>query len=181
VGLFLAGRTAVSLGPEGLAQAERLADHLAAETIDLILCSPCERTRQTANAIAGRFGLRVDAEGALNEIDFGEWSGKTFHDLNSDSRWRRWNSVRSLAATPAGETMRSVQSRVISLMERWHGNEVATVLLVTHADVIKAAVAYYLGLCLNDWSRLTIEPASITTLMVREHGATLYSLNHVVQ
>lgn len=180
VGVFLAGRKPIRLGPDGLAQAERLAERLATETVDAIFCSPSERTQQTAGPIAQRLGLQVGVEDALNEVDFGDWSGHTFADLNADPRWRRWNSVRSLASTPGGETMRSVQGRIVGFMERWYQQGPVNLLLITHADVIKAAVAYHLGLCLDDWGRLSIEPASITSLLIGEYGATLYSLNEVV-
>lgn len=183
VGAFLAGRKpGIHLGTAGREQAKQLAERLKREPIRAIYTSPCERTRETADAIATLCGLPEPsiAEG-LNEIDFGSWSGRTFDDLNEDWAFRRWNEVRSLSRTPAGESMLDVQLRVLRHMEKVAAAaEEDTVALVTHADVIKAAVSYYLGLPVDAWPRLEISPASITTLVVSEWGAKLTSMNEVI-
>jgi broad specificity phosphatase PhoE len=179
---FLAGRACgIHLGETGRQQATRLAQRLKRERLDVIHTSPRERTLETACLIASASGLPVPevAEG-LDEIDFGTWSGRTFDDLSHDLAFQRWNEIRSLARTPAGESMLDVQVRILRHMEGIMATMNARmVVLVSHAEVIKAAVLYYLGLPLDAWSRFDIEPASITTLVLSERGAKLTGMNEI--
>lgn len=180
VGDYLVGRMAgVCLGETGRAQALRVANHMAPEPLAVICCSPRERTLETAKPIAIACSpdtITICQE--LDEIDFGVWSGKTFEELSQDADWRVWNSRRQQARTPGGETMLDVQQRVISLMqhlrERYRNQSVA---LVSHADVIKAAVCKVLGLPLGDCFRFDIDPASITTVVSGDWGSKLIRLN----
>jgi broad specificity phosphatase PhoE len=113
-------------------------------------------------------GLRVEAYSALDEIDFGGWSGRTFHELERDTEWLRWNRARADARPPLGETMGEVQARVIAHLERMHANQQGgSVVLVTHAEVIRCALLYALALPVAEWWRLDIPPASVTRLEVR--------------
>jgi broad specificity phosphatase PhoE len=182
VGLYLAGRMeGVKLGAAGLAQANRLAERLSGERIDAVFSSPRERTRQTAGAIAvacevGPVSVCED----LDEVDFGEWSGRTFDELNRDLAWRHWNDDRQKARTPTGESMAGVQLRMLRRMERCcsaHAGD--SVVLVSHADVIKTAVCHVLGLTLDNCFRFDIDPASVTTLVMGDWGAKLLKLNDV--
>ncbi|MER9118363.1 histidine phosphatase family protein [Mesorhizobium sp. M0954] len=180
VGRYLAGRMAgVCLGEAGKAQASHLADRMAREAIAAIFCSPRERTQETANPIAlacnaGEIAIRDE----LDEIDFGTWSGKTFEELNQDADWRVWNDQRQQARTPSGETMLDVQQRVVSLIEQVRGTyQNQGVALVSHADVIKAAVCKVLGLSLGNCFRFDIDPASITTVVWGDWGSKLIRLN----
>ncbi|RWO84811.1 histidine phosphatase family protein [Mesorhizobium sp.] len=180
VGDYLAGRTAgVCLGETGRAQASRLASHMAPRPLAAICCSPRERTLETAKPIAiacNREKITIRQE--LDEIDFGAWSGKTFEELSQDADWLTWNSQRQQARTPGGETMLDVQQRVVLLMQqlrkRYQNQSVA---LVSHADVIKAAVCKVLGLPLGDCFRFDIDPASITTVVSGDWGSKLIRLN----
>ena len=182
VGSYLAGRMAgVRLGPAGRAQASRLAERMSGERFDAIYASPRERTLETASAIAvacevGPVKLCDD----LDEVDFGEWSGKTFEELNRDAGWRYWNDVRHKARTPSGESMLDVQSRVLRRMETCCSEQSGgSVVLVSHADVIKTAVCHVLGLPLENCFRFDIDPASVTTLVMGDWGAKLLKLNDV--
>ncbi|RWN61158.1 histidine phosphatase family protein [Mesorhizobium sp.] len=180
VGDYLAGRMAgVCLGETGRAQASRLASHMAPRPLAAICCSPRERTLETAKPIAiacNREKITIRQE--LDEIDFGAWSGKTFEELSQDADWLTWNSQRQQARTPGGETMLDVQQRVVSLMQQLrkpYQNQ--SVALVSHADVIKAAVCKVLGLPLGDCFRFDIDPASITTVVSGDWGSKLIRLN----
>ncbi|RWF72187.1 MAG: histidine phosphatase family protein [Mesorhizobium sp.] len=180
VGAYLAGRMdGVCLGDTGRAQALRLASHMAPKPLAAICCSPRERTLETAKPIAIACSPdKITICQELDEIDFGAWSGKTFEELNQDADWRVWNSRRQQARTPGGETMLDVQQRVTSLMQqlrkRYQNQSVA---LVSHADVIKAAVCKVLGLPLGDCFRFDIDPASITTVVSGDWGSKLIRLN----
>lgn len=183
IGAFLAGRTpGIRLGEAGRAQARRLAERLNGVRLGALYCSPRERTRETADILAEQCGLPAPQPlDTLDEIDFGAWSGRRFDELNREPHWRDWNEWRSLTRTPSGERMIDVQARVLAAMEtmaREHPG--ATVAIVTHADLIKAAVMYHLGLRIDDWWRLDIATASITRLVVDAHGARLTGLNERV-
>jgi probable phosphoglycerate mutase len=183
VGGFLAGRMpGLLLGEAGRAQAGRLAERLKRESIATLYCSPRERTRQTADAIAA--AGRLEPPGvleALDEIDFGAWSGRTFEELDGDRTWRAWNARRSEALTAGGESFADVQRRVVGTLEELNGRHPdTTVGLVTHADVIKAAVLHHLRMVADDWWRIEVSPASITRLVIDEGGARLLGLNEVI-
>jgi broad specificity phosphatase PhoE len=182
VGSFLAGRMpGIVLGEAGQAQAARFGERLRREQIAALYCSPRERTRQTAQAIASASGLAPPQElDPLDEIDFGDWSGKSFAELDADDAWRAWNAHRSVAATASGESFADVTDRIIGAMDQLTlRHPGATVGLVTHADVIKAAVLHHLRLSADDWWRIEISPASITRLHLAGHGAQLLGLNEV--
>lgn len=183
VGLFLAGRSEdVCLGVEGRAQAERLARRMQRECFTSVVSSPRHRARETAAAIvAASNPVPVIVRNELDEIDFGCWSGKTFEELDEDAEWRRWNAERHEAKTPGGETMSDVQCRVLACMRdiaAAHPNERAV--LVSHADVIKAAVCHVLDLPPERAFRFDVDPASITTLVMGAWGAKLLCLNETV-
>jgi broad specificity phosphatase PhoE len=180
VGSYLAGRApGVHLGPGGLAQAERLGARMQREPLDCVFASPRERAQQTAVAIASaRDGLPVQTSEALDEVNFGSWSGSTFDELNKRDDWRRWNTLRSMAETPAGETMLDVQRRATGFIRQISsGNDGARIALVSHADVIRSIIGHVLGLPIDAWQRFEIAPASISTMVVGDWGGKLLTLN----
>lgn len=180
VGAYLAGRApGVDLGPAGLAQAARLGARMAREAVDALFASPRERAQQTAAAIASaRGGLPVQTVEALDEVDFGLWSGSTFDELNKQDDWQRWNALRSMAETPAGETMLDVQRRAIGFIRQIAGSsDEARIAVVSHADVIRSIIGHVLGLPIDAWQRFEIAPASISTLAVGDWGGKLLTLN----
>jgi broad specificity phosphatase PhoE len=179
VGGFLAGRDCdVSLGEAGRAQAIQLATRMGREQIDAIHTSPRRRSRETAAAIAEVAEVEESVADDLDEIDFGaEWCGKSFDELNLDPAWRRWNEDRRGATTLAGVGLSDTQARVVQFMRNLTSDRDASVVLVSHADVIKLAVAHHLNLPFENIDRLEIAPASISTLVVGSWGAKLLTLN----
>jgi probable phosphoglycerate mutase len=180
VGKSVAGRApGVSLNEEGRRQAERLASALAERrNIDAVYSSPLERSWETARTIAGRLELPVQVSPALTEIDFGEWTGKSFEMLDTDPHWRRFNMYRSGTRVPGGEHMLQVQARAVAELERLrerHGN--SSVVVVTHGDVVRAIVAYHAGIPLDLFQRIEIDPASVSTLDLTEDSARILQLN----
>lgn len=182
VGAALCGRMpGVTLGPRGREQSLRLAERFAGETIASVQSSPLERARETAEPIAARVGRDVQVNEAVTEIEFGAWSGRSFDDLDRDADWALWNAARGVSRPPGGETMLEAQCRIVGAMERLrNAYRDASVVLVSHSDVIKAALLYHLGLSVEAYARLDIEPASISTLAVGTWGARLIRLNEVV-
>lgn len=141
--------------------------------------SPAQRARETAEAIAAPHrDLAVMPVAALDEIDFGAWAGRTFADLSGDPQWRRWNTARAVAETPGGESMAAVQERAWRHIERTAAaHDGATIVMVSHCDLIRAVAARVLGLSLDAILRFAVDPASITRVAVGRWCAELQSLN----
>jgi broad specificity phosphatase PhoE len=180
LGQTLWGRTPrVCLNTEGELQAQRLADRVRHIRFDAIYSSPLERALQTAETLARRMNLDVVRDEALNEIDFGDWTGRTFEDLSRDERWRRFNTHRSMAVVPGGESFLGVQNRIVKelacLALQHHDARVA---IVSHADVIRAAVAYFAGTPIDLIERFEISPCSVSVVALDSEGATLVSINN---
>ncbi|MDQ4136142.1 MAG: histidine phosphatase family protein [Pseudomonadota bacterium] len=177
----LCGRMAgVRLGDEGRAQARRVADRLAREPIAALHTSPLDRARETAAPIGERLRLEPEVREALNEIDMGEWSGRSFEDLEGNLRWRSWNGARVVSRPPGGESMLEVQARVVGHLERTRADYPdRAVVLVSHADVIKAALLYGLGMPLDGYRLFDISPASISTLVMGDWGVKVLAMNEV--
>lgn len=172
----------VGLGEDGRWQAEALARRFAeGRRVDAVWTSPMERARETAAPIAGRLGLLAWDSDALCEIDFGAWTGASFDDLRDDPRWRRWNEARGGERPPGGESMAEAQARAMGEVERAREEHPGgRVVLVSHGDVIKAALAGVLGLSLDAHARFEIAPASVSALAVWDGGGKVLSMNEAV-
>ncbi|WP_280742259.1 histidine phosphatase family protein [Sphingomonas jejuensis] len=172
VAKILCGRSVdPSLDENGRAQARRAADRL--NDAGPIWTSPRARTRETAALIAD--GRAVAIAPALDEIDFGDWSGRSFDELAPDPAWRRWNAARASARPPGGEKFAEVADRLDGLLRQIGGHHAAV--LVTHCDVIRAFVCRILGLSADDWWRFDVDCGSVTRIMVEPGRTRLLSLN----
>ena len=183
LGRVLVGRTGnVSLAAQGREQAQCVARRFADERIDSVQSSPQARARETAAPIAAAAGVPLEIVAALDEVDIGEWAGQSFAELDGDSLWTTWNTQRSIARAPGGETMEDVRQRAVAHLEQVRAAyPQGKIVLVTHADVIKAAVLHHLGLSLDAYDRIDIEPASVTTLVVGDWGSKIAALNEQVR
>ncbi|WP_297509959.1 histidine phosphatase family protein [uncultured Caulobacter sp.] len=180
LGVSLSGRTNAALNGVGAAQARALASRLAGETVDVLYSSPLERALRTAEPLAEAKGLAVEIAEPLNEIDLGDWTGARFEDLDHAPEWAFWNAGRSQHRAPNGESMLEVQARVARWLERiWRARGGGVVAAVSHADVIKAALAHALGLCLDHHARLEISPASLSTVVIGSWGLNVQRVNEV--
>lgn len=180
VGHVLSGRSVRSpLSAVGHAQAQWLAARFARESpIAAIHCSPRERTLATAEIIGGRIGVRTKVVDALDEVDFGAWTGRSFAELERDAEWHEWNRQRSAVRPPNGERMAEATGRAVGhldgLVERgWTG----TLLCVSHCDIIRGVIAHYLGLGLDRLLAFDVDPGSVSTLLLGRWGARLLKLN----
>jgi probable phosphoglycerate mutase len=175
----LSGRTpGVPLSEVGRQQAGRLARRLAERGVDLVQASPLTRAQDTARSIADAAGVGVATVEALLEIDFGAWTGKRFDVLAGDPEWDRWNAARATARPPGGESIGEAQTRIVEHLESAAAtHDGRTVVLVSHADMIRAAVAHVLGLPLDNLLRFDIDPASATTLTWADWGARVVTMN----
>jgi broad specificity phosphatase PhoE len=171
----------VALGSDGRAQARRLARRLAREPIALVHSSPRKRARETAQPIAEEIGVSVRVAAAIDEVDVGDWTGTSFAELKADPRWQRWNRARVSGRSPGGESMRDVQERVVFHIEELRcAHPQAHILFVSHGDVIRAALLFYLRLPLWALDRIEIAPASLSAVAVGDWGAKIVTLNEVM-
>jgi len=179
VGQTLWGRTpGICLNEKGEMQAQRLADRFQHIKLNAIYSSPMERALQTASALARPMKLEVKKSAAVNEINFGEWTGKTFEQLHTDEQWRRFNSHRSMTVIPGGESFLEVQNRIVKEIEElavYHGK--AQIAIVSHADVIRAAVAYFAATPIDLIDRLEISPCSVSVVAIDPDRARLLTVN----
>ena len=178
-GRVLAGRTpGVGLSGRGRAEIAAVADRLAEETITALCSSPLQRARETAEIVAGKLDLPIEYREDVIELDFGEWTGLTFDAVRADERWRLWSTCRSIATAPGGESMRQVQERVVkALFELRQSHHDGTVVVVSHGDVIRAALLFALGMPLDFYSRIEVGLASISTIQIDNSGIRVLAVN----
>ena len=180
VGKRLAGWTPdVHLNDEGQAQAAALARRLADVPLSAIYSSPLERTMETAQPLAQAQGLTVQVREGLGETRYGDWTGRALKELKDEKLWPVVQVYPGGVRFPGGESMREVQARVVVELDAIrdiHPDQ--TVAIVSHSDPIKMATAYYTGLALDLFQRLTISPASITAFAFARFGPRLICLNH---
>jgi probable phosphomutase (TIGR03848 family) len=178
-GPLLSGRLpGIDLSDEGLGQADALAERLASLPVVAVYASPIERTTQTAVAVAARHQLEVRALDGVLEADYGEWAGQRLADLAKTDLWKVVQRTPSRARFPGGESLAAMQARTVAALDAVvaaHPGEL--VVVVSHADPIKAAVAHYTGVHLDLFQRIVISPASVTTFVFSEHGVALLKCN----
>ncbi len=179
LGRTLSGRRRdVALSADGLEQAEIVADLLGVEPLAAVYSSPRERAYYTARTIADAHELKVRIADGLDEVDFGEWTGLPFDTLEGDPLWDEWNSARASARPPGGESMEEACRRAVAEVEAKAADHPdQTIAMVSHCDIIRGLIAYYLGLPLDNLLRFDIDPASVSRLVVGSWGARVVSVN----
>jgi probable phosphoglycerate mutase len=178
-GPLLSGRMpGIDLSDKGIEQAQAAAERLAALSIAAVYTSPIERTAQTAAYIAARLDLEVQPLPGVIEADYGDWTGGKIVDLAKTDEWKVVQAAPSRAVFPGGESLRAMQSRMVDALDAVvdaHPHE--TVVVVSHADPIKSAIAHYTGMHLDLFQRLHVSPASATVLDFHAYGALLVKCN----
>lgn len=179
LGRVLSGRRRdVALSAEGLEQASILGDLLGTAEIDAVYASPRERAWYTAREIAEPHGIKVQIEERLDEIDFGEWAGRSFAELEDDAAWSEWNAARGSARPPGGESMAQAADRAGAALAEAateHGNHM--IVAVSHCDIIRGVIARSLGLPLDNLLRFDIDPASVSRVAIGAWGSRVLSVN----
>jgi probable phosphoglycerate mutase len=179
LGRVLSGRRRdISLSAEGLEQAAILGDLLGTQDVAAVYSSPRERAWYTAREIAERHGLKVSAENRLDEVDFGDWTGCTFAELEGEPAWIEWNERRGSARVPGGETMAEATGRAFGFLEEAaRDHEDGLVVAVSHREVIRGIIAHCLGLGLDNLPRFDVEPASLSRVAIGSWGSRVLSVN----
>jgi probable phosphoglycerate mutase len=181
LGKTLCGRmTGVQLDALGCEQMELCAAMIKPAPI-AIQSSPQPRAMQSADFIARRYRLAVEVVPALDELDYGEWTGKTFAELERDPRWVAWNTRRARSRPPGGESMRALQKRVVDHLEQLRADgHSGAIAIVSHAEPIRAALLHYSGIGLDDFLAVDVDPASISTLIAGPSGLQIAEINQQV-
>ncbi len=185
VGGVLAGRArGVRLDDTGHEQAARVGERLAGVPLAAVVSSPLERCRQTAKAVISaqpaERGLSAATDRRLTECDYGEWQGRTIKELLKEPLWKTVQTQPSAVTFPGGESMAGMQARVVAAVrahdaavEAEHGPDAVWV-AVSHGDLIKAVLADALGMHLDLFQRLHVDPASAS--VVRYTGSRPFVL-----
>ena len=183
-GARLPGRApGLHLSDEGHAQAEAVAAAIAGrdgtgQQVAAVYASPMERTRETAAPIARALGLRVRTAPGLNECDFGRWTGRRLKDLMKLKAWATVQRQPSTFRFPSGESFAEMQARitgqVADLVARHPGE---TIVCVSHADPIKAALAQAVGTPLDLFQRLVVGPCSVSAVLHTKERPVVLTIN----
>ncbi len=185
-GKVLPGRApGLHLGDAGIAQAERAAERIAAlsgssakRKVSAVYASPMERTKETAAPIAKALGLRVRTNKGLLEADFGSWTGRKLSDLYKLKVWSQVQKYPSGFRFPEGESFSEMQQRIVGTLHGLAENHAGeTIVAVSHADPIKAAVADAMGTHLDLFQRIVVGPCSISAILFTSGGPVVLSVN----
>jgi broad specificity phosphatase PhoE len=159
----LIGRTDVGLNKQGRSESARVAEACRRLGVGIVASSPRRRARETAEIIAESVGCGVEVVDALDEVDYGLWSGKQFSELVADPEWRRFNDARDDAQIPGGEELDAVSRRIRAGLEQLcDRHRRYDLVIVTHAEIIRGAVLLAESQSWSSWSLYQPEPASIT-------------------
>lgn len=179
VGKRLAGRSkGVHLNEEGKQQVQKLGERLRGLPISALYSSPLERAIETAEPIASALNLEIKSNDDFIELDFGNWTNRTIDEMRSDDVFKHFNLFRSATRIPGGELMPQAQLRIVNGLQKLyekHANE--TVAVVSHGDIIKAAVTFYAGIHLDLFQRIEISPASVSIIEVYDETARILVIN----
>lgn len=177
LGRVLYGRMpGVHLNAHGNSQAVALARALVSRySLSAIVSSPRERALETARPLSQAASLTIDIDGAFDEIEFGDWVGLSFEELQHDPLWRQYCERRATTRPPRGESMMDVQSRawtgIANILERFRDAADPVIALVTHGDVIRSLLVLLLGMSLDHIHRIEASPGSVSELRI--HHATV--------
>jgi probable phosphomutase (TIGR03848 family) len=164
-------------------QAQRVAERIASlqteqRKIAAVYASPLERTQETARPIARALGLRVRRSQGLLEADFGEWTGAELKKLYKKPEWRTVQRNPSGFRFPGGESFTEMQTRICGAVDRLRSTHPGqTVIAVSHADPIKAAVAHAMGTHLDLFQRIVVSPCSVSAVLYSVDGPMVLAVN----
>ena len=181
----LAGRTeGVELDDKGRRQAAELVERVGELPIRAVVCSPQLRCRRTVEPLVDALGVELSVDDRFAEVDYGEWTGRKLGDLFKEPLWAVVQAHPSAAVFPGGEGLAEVQTRAVAAV-REHDAQLAEQhdgdvlwLACTHGDVIKAVVADALGLHLDGFQRISVDPASISVIRYTRHRPFVLHVNH---
>lgn len=173
------GRSPVDLDEIGRAQVERAVPFARLIKPDLIVSSPLPRALQSAEIIAnGVGGVQVQIENEIEEVLYGRWEGKVFHELIDDEEYLRYREQPLATPTPGGETIGQVQDRGVRAVRRAvEANPGKRILFVSHGDIIRTVLAHFLGVELQQFRRIRVDNATFSAVQIAGDFAEVKFLN----
>jgi probable phosphomutase (TIGR03848 family) len=181
-GPVLAGWTpGLHLDERGQKQAAALAERLRPVTFSALVSSPLDRCLDTAAAIVDGRAQDVQVDDRLGECRYGDWTGRPLKELAKEPLWKVVQNHPSAVVFPGpdGEPLRETQNRAVAAVREWNvklGTD-ATWLACSHGDVIKAVVADALGLHLDQFQRIVIDPCSVTIIRYTDQRPFVVRVN----
>jgi probable phosphomutase (TIGR03848 family) len=168
-GGVLAGWTpGVQLDETGQAQVQAVAARLAPVPLAAVVSSPLERCQQTASAVLAGRELELRTDDRLGEARYGDWTGRPLKELVKEPLWKIVQQHPSAAVFPGpeGEGLAQTQARAVAAVREWNATlgPDAVWLACSHGDVIKAVLADALGVHLDAFQRIVVDPASISVI-----------------
>lgn len=159
----------------------KLGARLGPERLDAVYASPILRAQLTAGAAAEAAGVEVRTLEGLTEIDAGEWTGRAFADFADSPERQAWDTARAFNRTPGGENLLEVQHRMMAAVDEIRAaHPEGRVAVVSHGDPLKTVLLYVLGLPLDAYDRIEIDPGSVSTAVIGPWGAKMLRLNEPV-
>ncbi|WP_458759599.1 histidine phosphatase family protein [Afipia sp. TerB] len=147
----------------------------------VIQSSPQRRAQQSASILAQHFGLPIEIVSDFDEIDYGDWTACRFSELENDANWVLWNARRGTRRPPNGESMRALQMRVVRYLEQLRTDSTAgPIVIVSHAEPIRAALLHYSRIRLDDFLSIDVDPASVSTLLLDDSEVRIAAINQRV-
>lgn len=161
----------IHLNENGRLQAQAAADRLARLPVKAVYSSPVLRCMETAVTIATPHILNVVELPAVGEVHYGQWEGQKIKKLARQPAWQAVQHYPSRFQFPEGESLRGVQFRAVEALETLSArHEKEVIIVVSHADLIKLILAYYLGVHVDLFQRLVVSPASASVLALQPNG-----------
>lgn len=181
IGNYLAGRLPnIHLNEKGHKEVSKLSELLDNVPLDVFISSPIERALETAQILNHKKNLEIKIDHRFTEVDCGLWTGKTFKDLQKDSHWSMYNTVRSFTRIPGGESMIEIQNRTVSAIQEY--NDLYSdklIAIVSHGDPIKTILATHMGFSFDIINTINVDPASVSTLIVNPWGSKILNVNMI--
>lgn len=169
----------VHLNEAGRSQAAALPARLAGISLSALYASPLERALETAQPLSEASGLVVQVRQGLIEGGCGEWAGRYLEELKDEDLWSVMEVYPGGVRFPGGESFQGVQARMVAELDAIRAAHPGqTVAVVSHADPIRLALAYYMGMPLDLFHRLCVGPASVSALAFARLGLQILCLNH---
>ena len=183
-GGVLAGWTpGVQLDESGAAQVQAVGERLAKVPLAAVVSSPLERCLQTAAAVASGRELDVQTDDRLGEARYGDWTGRKIKELAKDPMWKIVQQHPSAAVFPGdgGEGLAQTQARAVAAVREWNSRlgPDTVWLACSHGDVVKAVLADALGMHLDSFQRIVVDPASISVVTYTETRPFVSRINDV--
>jgi probable phosphomutase (TIGR03848 family) len=180
----LAGRSpGIRLDEVGVRQAQDAARRLDGLTLAAAVTSPLERCKETASLLLRGTGLRARVDRGLTECDYGEWTGRPMKELVKEDLWKVVQAHPAGVRFPGGEAMAEMSARAIQSVRDWDARVVAQSgdeavwLVVAHGDVIKSVLADALGVHLDGFQRIVVDPANLSVVRYTPRRSYVLAMN----